>query len=162
MIDFDNLYREEYNRIYGKAWSMLLNVQDAEDATQESFIKAWRYIDTLNTDRFPNYHAWLFTIVTRVCIDKLRQRKVRYINIPLEDELEHLEVDTLEEVDAWTFVEPVLEKLSRQQREVIKLYFYAGHSRVDGAALSGDPKFANKIRAAHIAARKYRHLLEVS
>lgn len=161
MIDFDSLYREEYNRIFSKAFNMLQSIQDAEDAVQDTFIKAWKSQDSLDTTRYPNYHAWLFTIVTRVCIDKLRQRKTRYINIPLDDVIEHLEVNTLNETEALAFVEPVLEKLSRQQREAIMLYFYAGNSRIDGAALSGDPKFVNKMRAAQVAAKKHRKLLEV-
>ncbi|MFZ4828657.1 MAG: RNA polymerase sigma factor [Phototrophicaceae bacterium] len=65
------LYQEG---IYNIAWRVLGEEMAAADATQETFLTAYR---KLNTYRGGNFRAWLGQIVTHTCYDMLRYQKRR-------------------------------------------------------------------------------------
>lgn len=57
----------------GVAYRMLGSLSEAEDAVQE----AWLRLDRSDASRIENLGGWLTTVVSRVCLDMLRSRKVR-------------------------------------------------------------------------------------
>jgi RNA polymerase sigma-70 factor (ECF subfamily) len=67
--DFFNLY---YDRIFKYTYRMLNNPADAEDATQETFIRALRRCDSIRSEQALT--NWLFRIARNLCIDKRRQQ----------------------------------------------------------------------------------------
>ncbi|HEY9525817.1 MAG TPA: sigma-70 family RNA polymerase sigma factor [Anaerolineales bacterium] len=81
---FNQLVLRYQNLAYSHAYGMLGNPAQAEDATQESFIKAFQAI---NTFRGASFRAWLLKIVTNSAYDVLR-RSHRHPTQPLlpEDE----------------------------------------------------------------------------
>lgn len=61
--------------------------QDAEDLTQEVYLKAWRKIDTLNDTNL--LRAWLFKVARNTCLDhinKMRLRKLFHLDTREERE----------------------------------------------------------------------------
>ena len=60
--------------------------QAAEDLVQETMVRAWQHLDTLNADP-RTLRPWLFTVARRIAIDRFRARTVR----PLETDPEPLE-----------------------------------------------------------------------
>ena len=61
--------------IYALAYSKLRNFHDAEDITQEAFIKAYRKLHTLRW--WDNFLAWLYAITSNLCKDWLRSQPKR-------------------------------------------------------------------------------------
>ena len=71
---------ERYQRqVYSIAMRMVRRAEDAEDLTQESFVRVFRALDRYDPAR--PFAAWLYTIVTRLCIDHIRRRRVRPISL---------------------------------------------------------------------------------
>ena len=61
--------------VFSVALRMLRQREDAEDVTQETFVRMFRALERFDPSR--PFAAWLFTITSRLCIDLLRRRKIR-------------------------------------------------------------------------------------
>jgi RNA polymerase sigma-70 factor (TIGR02960 family) len=63
---------ERYRReIHVHCYRMLANYQEAEDAVQEAYMRAWQARSSFGGER--NVRAWLYKIATNVCLDLMRQ-----------------------------------------------------------------------------------------
>ncbi|HEY7890078.1 MAG TPA: sigma-70 family RNA polymerase sigma factor [Steroidobacteraceae bacterium] len=60
-------------QIKAYCYRMMGSLHEAEDLTQETFLKAWRAFNSFQGRG--SLKAWLYQIATRVCLDALRQRK---------------------------------------------------------------------------------------
>lgn len=71
---------ELYQRpVYNLCYRMLGNANDAEDAAQESFIRAYKSIKRFDLQR--KFSSWLLTIASNYCIDQHRRRKLPSFSI---------------------------------------------------------------------------------
>jgi RNA polymerase sigma-70 factor, ECF subfamily len=65
---------ERYDRaVYHLSYRMLHNVEDARDATQEAFFKAFRSLRTFRAGA--KFSTWIFAIAYHACCDRLARRK---------------------------------------------------------------------------------------
>jgi RNA polymerase sigma factor (sigma-70 family) len=83
----ERAYRQlvtRYNRqVFALAMRMVRQAEDAEDLTQETFVRMFRALDRYDINR--PFEAWLFTIASRVCIDHLRRRRIKPISLHQAD-----------------------------------------------------------------------------
>jgi RNA polymerase sigma-70 factor (ECF subfamily) len=83
----ERAYRELVDRyrrqVYSLAYRMVRSAEDAEDITQETFVRVFRSLDRYDPRR--PFTAWLFTIAARLCIDAIRRRKHRPIALVRRD-----------------------------------------------------------------------------
>ena len=74
-------YRElvaRYQRaVYTVAIRMVRSAEDAEDLTQETFVRVFKALDRYDPSR--PFQAWLFTITSRLCIDHIRRRRMKMV-----------------------------------------------------------------------------------
>lgn len=77
---FNRLVLAYQDLIYNQAYRMIGEEETADDATQNTFISAYKH---LNSFRGGSFKAWLLRIVTNTCYDELRRRK-RRPTVPLE------------------------------------------------------------------------------
>jgi RNA polymerase sigma-70 factor (ECF subfamily) len=71
--DFNDFVRQYYRKLYGYAFRILRNQEEAEDAVQEIFIKLWNMEEKL--DNYSSISALATTIMKNYCIDQLRKKK---------------------------------------------------------------------------------------
>lgn len=71
-VAFEHLYRLHVDRVHRFTGSLVRNAQEADDATAETFLQAWRDLRRLReTERF---EAWLLQIAYRRAMDQIRSR----------------------------------------------------------------------------------------
>ncbi|MBM3725199.1 MAG: sigma-70 family RNA polymerase sigma factor [Acidobacteria bacterium] len=72
---FERLIRGYDQSVLRLAYNLLRNEEDAADIYQEAFLRVHK---NLNSFRFDcSFHTWLYRIVTNLCLDQLRKKKVR-------------------------------------------------------------------------------------
>ena len=72
---FEQLVRAYDHSVLRLAMNLLRSPEDARDVYQEAFLRVFRNLDTFRFDC--SFHTWLYRIVTNICLDHLRKRKVR-------------------------------------------------------------------------------------
>lgn len=136
------------------ATGMLGNLQDAREAVQDAFVKAYEALDRFDPSR--PFAPWFFRILRNHCRDVLRSRKARFSTEVLDDRLEqrsagpgasperarqrraHREV-------VWT----ALEGLSDDHREVLVLKELQGFRYAEIAEMLGIPEGTVASRLYH-------------
>lgn len=64
------------DKLYHMAFRMLGSRQEAEDVTQEAFLRVYRNLDRY--DESLKFSTWIYRIATNLCIDRLRKRRMSY------------------------------------------------------------------------------------
>lgn len=65
--------------VYNLAYRMLGNASEAEEAAQETFLKAYTHLRTYDHER--KFSTWLLSIASHHCIDRLRRRRFTWLSI---------------------------------------------------------------------------------
>jgi RNA polymerase sigma-70 factor (ECF subfamily) len=78
---FSSLVESYHAPVYNLAYRMLGNTNEAEDATQEAFIRAYTRLHTYDPNR--RFSSWLLAITSHYCIDMLRKRRIQ--TLPLDE-----------------------------------------------------------------------------
>jgi RNA polymerase sigma factor (sigma-70 family) len=79
---FNLLVREYQKRVYWHTRKMVIDHDDADDLTQEIFIKIHRYIDGFREDA--QLFTWIYRIATNECLSFLQRKKRRFF-LPIGD-----------------------------------------------------------------------------
>src|SRR6202051_533729 len=72
---FEQLVRAYDQSVLRLAMNLLRSPEDARDVYQEAFLRVYRNLHAFRFDC--SFHTWLYRIVTNLCLDQLRKRKVR-------------------------------------------------------------------------------------
>ena len=153
------LFKGDYQRIFRYIMSIVHDTAEAEDLTQETFLRAYQRRDSLRQEGAQT--AWLYRIATHVCLDRLRQYARRS---PKESETDLDEIDvpepdtpslqqTLEQGEMSECVQGYLNRLSDSYRAVILLHDMHELTATEIAQLLGESLATIKIRL-HRARRK--------
>jgi len=79
---YDELMRKYQERIYATVYHMTSNHEDANDLTQETFIKAYKVLTSFKGDA--SFYTWIYRIAVNKTINYLKQRKNR-VHMSLND-----------------------------------------------------------------------------
>jgi RNA polymerase sigma-70 factor, ECF subfamily len=121
-------FEEHRRELLAHCYRMLASPFDAEDAVQETFIRAWR--GWAGFEGRAALRSWLYKIATNVCLDALsgRERRARPMDLGPSREPIESNLSTLPEI---TWVEPIPDPAEAAvQNDTIRLAFVAALQRL--------------------------------
>jgi len=156
---FAAIYEYYSDAIHRYAYRLLGNQEQADDLTQETFIKAYQNIGQLGGE--PNLSAWLYRIASNGCLDALRRRK-RISWLPMlangEKDDEFAQEDFAPQVAEAQAVRKVLVEMPPHLAMTLVLRTVEGFSCEEIAEIMNVPKgtvFSRLARAREQFARLY-------
>ena len=163
---FGQLVRAYERPVYNLAYRMLGSAEDAEDAAQETFLRAYTRLATYQPDR--KFVNWLLSIASHYCIDRLR-RSSRAPQLPLDDTIppqyltseEDRPEQAVDRKQAQEMVRRVLETLPPDYRAAVVLRYWYDMSYEEIATTTGSTESAIKSRL-HRARQMMAGLLQVA
>jgi len=111
---FTRLVEQYQTPVFNLCYRMLGEPESAEDAAQESFLRAYQNLSRY--DRQRPFATWLLSIAAHYCIDRLRRR--RFIIFSLDGERE--EDDRPTELPDRDAISPEMEAIRREEQESIQ------------------------------------------
>lgn len=132
---FHLLYQEHITRVYAVCWRLLGDRQRAEDASQESFLKAWQCLPEFKGDS--SFATWLHRIATRTAIDCWRRDKgLMFVAPEMVADLSDLRDQTGKTETAGDLdLESAIQRLPAQAKAVFVLFALEGYPHREIAAL---------------------------
>ncbi|MGB7339983.1 MAG: sigma-70 family RNA polymerase sigma factor [Phototrophicaceae bacterium] len=137
------LHDEFATPVYSVAYHVLGNSQDAEEVTQDVFLKLWDKSQSFDPDR-GKFTSWLLTIARRTAIDRLRKRQRREppdnsVSIDSAPYLSEIIGGEEDITDLQHSLLSVMNELPTDQRDAIYLAYFHGMSHSDIAAHVNKP-----------------------
>lgn len=132
---------EAYERpVYNLCYRMLGDAGEAEDAAQETFLRAYRGLARHDPER--PFRPWLLSIASHYCIDRLRRRRLRMTSLEdLQEEPQDVRSPNPEaavvQADQRQRVQRMLARLAPKERAAVVLRYWYDLSYAEiGQALS--------------------------
>ncbi|MHB1295681.1 MAG: sigma-70 family RNA polymerase sigma factor [Anaerolineae bacterium] len=136
--------------IYNLAYRMLGNPTEAEDAAQETFLRAYTRLETYDPSR--KFSSWILSIASHHCVDRLRRRRGNWVSMEeimasrwVPDDKPKPE-EQLVQRDQRTMIRGMLEQLPPQYRIVIVLRYWNDLSYEEIAEMTDSTVSAVKSR----------------
>jgi RNA polymerase sigma-70 factor (ECF subfamily) len=155
---FAQLMHRYAGAVYNLAYRMLGSAEDAEDASQEIFLRAYTRLASFDRER--RFSTWLLSIGSNYCIDRLRRRRFAWLT--LDDAAYALpshepgpERSALAD-ERRALVQQALRKLPDNYRTVTVLRYWNDLSYEEISQVTGLPESTIKTRlhrARHMLAR---------
>jgi RNA polymerase sigma-70 factor, ECF subfamily len=145
---YGQLMRRYAGAVFNVAYRMLGNAQDAEDASQEIFLRAYTRLESFDPTR--RFSTWLLAIASNYCIDRLRRQRLAWLTLddvaytlPSAERGPEGSALDAEERDA---VQRALMKLPDNYRQVMVLRYWNDMSYDEIAQATGLPESTIKTR----------------
>jgi RNA polymerase sigma-70 factor (ECF subfamily) len=130
---FEKLVNRYKDIVFGKVITMLKNKSEAEDVSQDIFIKVFKGLPAFRQDA--KFSTWLYAITVNTCLnhkEKLQRRPWLWYDQEADDEKYHRpEQDLLyiinrsmEQSDTQKMIEKTLSEMNAQSAEVLRLRFF--------------------------------------
>lgn len=124
--DFGTLAERYYRVVYGIAFSYTGNPSDAEDLTQESFLKAYRSLDTLRD--IARFRAWILRIVRNECHNWWARHTCEQSAVESKPADSVVVTSDAERKELFDFLWREIAGLSEPSREILTTYYFHGKS----------------------------------
>lgn len=153
---FAGLVRMHQRRAYSVARAIVLTHEDAEDAVQEGFLRAYQALATFDPGK--PFGAWLNRIIANAALDLARRKKVRNAE-ELSDAMPSPFRDPAEDAELRARLQDALAKLPERSRAVIVLHDVEGFTHAEIGEMLGIPGGTARSDLHH-ARQRLRGLLE--
>jgi len=158
---FTELVRLHQGFVYGIAFQLLWDANEAEDVVQETFVRIWRNLARFDTTR--SFTTWAYAIATNRCRDRLRERQRRPSTQMEPEQMNELEGPadvsaTVNAAELQEIIRRLTERLPLKQRLVFTLRDLQDLSVREVAAIVRISEASVKTNL-HLARRKLRREL---
>ncbi len=159
---FGFLYDKYLDAIYRFIYLKLDNKADAEDLTQQVFLKAWENIDSYEIKNFP-FSSWLYRIAHNLVIDYYRANSNHpQVGLEMADKNENEDQnDFIEKKLQILSVKEALKKLPQIQQSIIIMKFIEEFSNKEIAQILGKSEGAIRV-LQHRALKQLKKYLNES
>jgi RNA polymerase sigma-70 factor (ECF subfamily) len=141
---FSALVRASIARLDAAARLILRDRELAADAVQETVIRAWKSLPGLRD--LDSFDGWLHRLLVRSCIDAIRHRRARPVEVELQPFDGPALADHASNVVDRELIDDALRRLDPKWRAVVVLHFFLGMSLPEAAATLGIPLGTAKSR----------------
>jgi RNA polymerase sigma-70 factor (ECF subfamily) len=157
------LIRRYQNYVYRLCVLVMRNEQDAEDMTQETFIRAFRALPRFEIRQGTSFEAWLYRIAVNACRSRMRRKWYQVLPWPepapqMVAEPEGQPEHQLLRGEQRDRILDAIDCLGEKHRLVVILRYYAGLTNEEIARTLGIPSGTVRSRL-HIARQRLRGLL---
>ena len=153
---FSGLVKLHQRRAYLVARSVVMTHEDAEDAVQEGFMRAYQALDRFDASQ--SFGAWVNRIVANAALDLSRRKKVRAAD-ELSDTYASAFRDPAEDSELRERLRAALSTLPERARSVLVLHDIEGFTHAEIGELLGIPGGTARSDLHH-ARRKLKGLLQ--
>lgn len=162
---FEQLIVAHERRVFQTALRLLRNVEDAQDAAQEVFLRLHKHLGRYDEQR--SFQSWLYRIVLNVCRD-LNQRRGKHLAVPLEDAITPTGNESASNANGpfeiaarqqqRRLIAESLSALSEKERAALVLRDLEGLSTAEVAAILGSSETTvrSQISTARLKIKKFR------
>jgi RNA polymerase sigma-70 factor (ECF subfamily) len=137
---FSALVARHQERFFRAAWRTLSDTAEAEDVTQEAFLKLWRDPGLFDPGRKVKFTTWFYRVVVNLALDRARKRK-RSVSggewleaMPSEADSPEQETGARERK---ALIEAAIGQLPERQKTALNLCFYEGLGNIEAAEVMG-------------------------
>ncbi|QIL75197.1 MULTISPECIES: RNA polymerase sigma factor [Hymenobacter] len=163
-LAFNQLVRKYQQKVYWHVRKMVVDHNDADDLTQDTFVKVWKHLGNFRQDA--SLYTWIYRIATNECLSFLQSKRRKFF-LPLNDvgaELAaKIEADPLLAGDE---IERKLQKailrLPDKQRLVFNLKYYDEMTYEQMADVTGTSVGALKASYHHAVKKIEQYVTEES
>jgi len=120
--EFINLVMPFKDRLFRLAKRLLVSKEEAEDATQEVFLKLWT--GNAKIKDYTNLEAFAMTMTKNFCLDRLKSKQASTVTVALtnlKEEAKDSLQKTIEAKDSVTWVKILMDDLPTQQKIILQL-----------------------------------------
>lgn len=122
--------------VWRVAYRMLKDRQEAEDVTQETFLRAWKVLP--DWEARAKFSTWACTVAINLCRDRLRKRAPILMDELPEREDTGLRPDqALTQKQAGARISSLIDQLPERQREALTLCAFEGLGNIEAASAMG-------------------------
>ena len=119
--EFVQLISPFKDKVFRLAKRLLISTEEAEDATQEVWVKLWNKNKSL--DGFNSIEAFAMTMTKNYCLDQLKSKRagnIKLVHNNFTDGQPSLD-KKVEDIDSLNWVEKIINQLPEQQRLLIQM-----------------------------------------
>ena len=132
---FGELVKRYQKRIYHLIYQMTFNHEDANDLSQEAFLKAYKSLNKFK--RESSFYTWLYRIAINLLINHLKKRKNERKNLDFNIHYTNSPQRILENKEFYTKLKETISMLPFSQRIALNLVVNHGLSHKEVAKIQG-------------------------
>ena len=160
-LAFNQLVRKYQQKVYWHIRKMVIDHDDADDLTQEVFLKVWKNLENFRQDS--QLYTWLYRIATNECLTFLSSKRYKFF-LPLNDVTDELseKLDTSATISGDEIqlkLQKALLRLPDKQRLVFNMKYYDDLKYEEISEILGTSVGALKA-SYHLAVKKIEEYLK--